>query len=372
MKISTVFKLGLLLALAAGAGGVFWAARPPAVVAAVKRGRAVNVVPANVTVQAGYAMVLRGEAAGRVVTTALEVGRHVAPGDFLVQFDAGDLDLEIAQIQTDLDAARRRFAVGSTIQLELDNARQSLANDERLAQQGQFAAADLAKERRLTEEIEQRLALEAVDRQALLDGYENALKLKRRQVEKMRISSPVDGVVTDVQARPGDLIVAGAPLATLLASSRRVEAQVSEENFAGVRLGQKATVRFLTYGSRQFDATVAKILPTADAATQRYVVELTVDMAPELLVPGLTGAANVVVGEHPAALIIPRRALVGNAVLVVQDGRVSTRRVSPGFLSLNEVEILDGLHEGESVIVEEMNLFHEGDRVRTTPAEAGP
>lgn len=372
MNKSTVFKLVLLLALAAGAGVAFWAARPPAVVATVKRGTAVNVVPANVTVLADYAMVIRGETGGRVVKSVLAVGRHVGVGEFLLQFDAGDLELEIAQIQSDLDAAQRRFALGSTIQPELDNARQSLEIDERLAQQGQFAAADLAKERRLTQQIEQRLAQEAVERQALLDGYANSLKIKRRQVEKMQLSSPVDGVVTEVLARPGDLVVAGAPLATIIASTRRVEAQVSEENFAGVRLDQKATVRFLSYGGRQFAARVAKILPTADAATQRYVVELTVDMPPELLVPGLTGAANVVVGEHPAALIIPRRALVGNAVLVVQDGRVSTRRVSPGFLSLNEVEILDGLHEGESVIVEEMNLFQDGDRVRTTPAEAGP
>ncbi|MCC5022881.1 MAG: HlyD family secretion protein [Candidatus Synoicihabitans palmerolidicus] len=56
-----------------------------------------------------------------------------------------------------------------------------------------------------------------------------------------------------------------------------------------MRLGQKASVRLLGYANRQYNATVSKVLPSADAETQRYIVHLEVDIELERVVPGLTG-----------------------------------------------------------------------------------
>ena len=68
-------------------------------------------------------------------------------------------------------------------------------------------------------------------------------------------------------------------------------------------------------------ATVTQILPTADPATQRYVVHLQVDIDPEKLVPGITGEVVIDVGEHDKTLLVPRRALYGRSLLVVNNGR---------------------------------------------------
>jgi multidrug efflux pump subunit AcrA (membrane-fusion protein) len=51
--------------------------------------------------------------------------------------------------------------------------------------------------------------------------------------------------------------------------------------------------------------------------------------------------------------------------LVVQDGRVQQRRVEVGFESLTGVEIVKGVAHGELVIVDQLDLFHDGDRVKT-------
>jgi len=64
------------------------------------------------------------------------------------------------------------------------------------------------------------------------------------------------------------------------------------------------------------------------------------------------------------ALIFPRRALFDGKVYVVRDGRVELRPVRTGFVSLNEVEALDGLAEGERVVVESLDRMRAGDRVR--------
>jgi RND family efflux transporter MFP subunit len=356
-----------VLVLIALVGGWLYFNRPVAKVVQVVRGTAVNAVPGSVTVDAEYQMDLKSEVGGRIIKSELDEGKHVNEGDFLIQLDTGDLKLDIEKTQSDYDAFKNRIAVGSQIQLQLDSARADLANSERLLKLGGMSETDLDKERRSVQQIEQQLKLEQVANQNENDTYENTLKVKNRELEKMTIKAPFDGVVSQVLARPGDLISESAPIATVISTSRTVVARISEENFAGIRIGQKAVVRFLTYGDETYPATVNKILPTADPATQRYEVFLKTDLPLEKLVPGLTGEVSITVGEHANALIVPRRALLGDSLFVVKDGRVRLRKVSVGYVGLNVVEVTSGVDEGDEVITEELDTFRPGDRVRTTP-----
>ena len=339
--------------------------KPTAKVAPVTKGRATSSVPGSVTVQAEYQMELKSEIGGRVIKSELDPGQAIKAGMVLVQLDTGDLTLEIEQIENEYETAKKRIAVGSAIKLDLESATESLQNFERLTKAGNYPAAELEKQRRLVKQIEQRLALEGVTNAQLLATYENTLKVKRRQLEKMTIVAQFDGVVSQVFARPGDLIGTGAPIAVLIATSRTVEAKISEENFSGIQLGQKASVRFLGYGDWQYEATVTKILPTADSETQRYIVHLEVKIEPEKLIPGITGEVSIIVGERMSEANIPRRALFGNSVYVVEKGRVKLRTVELGYVSLTMVEVLKGLKAGDLVIVDQLDHFRDGDRVRT-------
>lgn len=338
--------------------------RPTAKVAEVVKDRALNLVPGSVTVQAEYEMPLKSEIGGRVIKSELDPGKPVNAGDMLVQIDSGDLALEIEQLQSDYDAKKKSIAVGSAIKLELESAKEDLDNFERLTKSGNYPPSELEKQRRLVKGIEQRLAIEKVTNDQQIATYENTLKVKRRELEKMTITAPFNGVVSQVFARPGDLITPGTPIAILISTSRTVEAKISEENFSGIKVGQKASVRFLGYGGWLYDATVTKILPTADPETQRYIVHLDVKIEPEKLVPGITGEVSIQVGARDAQAIAPRRALFGSNVFVVENGRVKMRKVEVGYISLTAVEILKGLKAGDQVIVDQLDQFRDGDRVR--------
>lgn len=364
-----------LLVLAA-ALGVFWYAyavvlRPVAVVAAAKPGRAINAVPGSVEVKAEYVMEIKSEVGGRIVASVLDPGRAVTKDEVLVQLDPGDVDLEIERISNEVVAARRRQQVGSTLRAEVENKRDSLAEMERAVEAGAKPRADFEKEQRLYQQLVQRMELEEVNLTLALENFENALRAKEREKAKMTIVAPTDGVISEVSlaARVGDLIGRDNNIATLISRSRAVEAKISEENFSGLRIGQRASVRFLGYGSQAFAASVTKILPTANPETQRYTVHLDVDLAEDKLVPGLTGEVSIIVNQREAKTIIPRRALRGREVFVVTDGRVELRPVEVGYLALNDVEILSGLEPGEQVIVEELDLFRPGSRVRTRGLE---
>ena len=345
---------------------VSYALRPVALVAVATRGKAVRTVQGTVEVKAEFAIELKSEVGGRVPPSELDIGRRVHKGDVLVQIDPGDVDIEIERIKNEITAAKRKVELGSNLRPEVLNSRDTLDNFERQTKLGAYPAAEFEKQRRLHQQLEQRMELDEVNNRLALANFENSLRAKEREKAKMTITAPSDGVVTAVTTRVGDLIGSNSPIATIIAVGRTVEAKLSEENFAPVKLGQKATVRFLTYGNEQYNAVVSKILPSADATTQRYTLFLEIAMPEDReLVPGLTGEVGIIIAERANAVIIPRRALVGEYLYVVDGSTIERRKIVKGYDSLNLVEITDGLTHDEKVIVEQQDRFREGDRVRT-------
>ena len=84
-----------------------------------------------------------------------------------------------------------------------------------------------------------------------------------------------------------------------------------------------------------------------------------------MLLPGLTGEVQIIIAERANAVSIPRRALVGEYLYVVEGGALARRKIVKGYEGMNQVEIVSGLKEGELVVVEQQDKFREGDRVRT-------
>jgi len=346
--------------------GLSYTLRPVAQVARATKGKAGRFIPGTVEVKAEFTIELKSEVSGRVSASSLDIGKPVTRGGVLMQIDTGDIDLEIERITNEIVAAKRKFELGSTRRADLLNKRDTLANLERQVKAGAFPQAEFDKEKRLLQQLDQYTELDEVSLKLALETNQNSLRTKQREKAKMTIVAPSDGVVTQVTTRVGDLIGSNSPIATIISVGRTVEAKITEENFSAIKLGQKATVRFLTFGADQYNAVISKILPSADATTQRYTVFLEVHL-PEgrTLLPGLTGEVSISIAERANAIIIPRRALIGDYIYVVAGGKLERRKIVKGYDSLNQVEILSGLTEGEEVLVEEQDRFSEGERVRT-------
>lgn len=361
-------KIGLVIALliVAVLGLRSWM-RPEALVGRVRSDIATNAVSGSVIVQAEFAMELKSEVPGRVMSSQLEVDKRVKAGDLLLQLDTGDLLVEIEKTQSELEAARRKREAGSAYVFEVTAEKEALVEIERQNKIGLASDADVTRQRRRVQVSQQRLDLDLITLKLVVETLESTLKGQQRRVEKMTLRAPSDGTIAQVLARPGDLISSGASIGQLIATSRTVEGRLSEENIAGVKVGQKAVVSFLSYGDERFDAKVSKVLSTSDPQTQRYVIHLEIDpkqLAAARLVPGITGEMSVIIDEHPAKAIVARRALFGNKLFVVKDGRVELRTVKLGYVSLSAVEILDGVSEGELVIVDQIDRFTDGKAVK--------
>jgi RND family efflux transporter MFP subunit len=346
--------------------GVSYAFRPTAMVVAVARGISVKSVPGTVEVKAEFDRELKSAVGGRVKSSELKIGERVMKNDVLVQIDTSDVDLEIERIRNDIVAATKKVELGSPFRQDVENSRDTLDNYERQTKVGNYPAAEFAKQRRLHQQLENRMNLDEVNNKVALDNLENALRSKQLEKSKMTITAPSDGVLTAVLARPGDLIDRNTAIANYIAVSRTVEGKMSEENFKDVKVGQKATVRFLTFGQDHYNAVISKVLPSADPTTQRYSVYLDVAL-PEgrVLTPGITGEMTVIIDQRGNSMQIPPRALVGEYVYVLDGSKLVLRKVVKGFESMNLVEIVSGLNVGDRVVVEQQDRFREGERVRT-------
>ncbi len=368
MKIGLVLKILIPIAIIAAIGSyVFVKSTPVAVVSETVRGLAVKAVPGTVNVLAEQEMFIKGEYGGRVIVSNLKAGGLVSKDDVLIELDTGDLDLTIAKAENDHLSAQKRIEIGSDTILELEARQEALKDIKYRHERGGATEVELNNALRSVKKAEDDIARSKLSDATLLINLGNSLKKLKRQKEKMSIISPIDGIVTDILAYEGDLLGGAATVAKVVSLTRIVEVKVSEEHFVGLKLGMPARVVLLGIEDERFDATIERIIPVADPLTQRFTVHLDVNIEKERLDPGLTGDATITLDEREDALQIPRAALVNKSVLVVKDGTVSRQPVQVGYTSITMVEILEGLSDGDQVIIEDLHLFENGERVRAVP-----
>ena len=112
-----------------------------------------------------------------------------------------------------------------------------------------------------------------------------------------------------------------------------------------------------TFGKRIFDANCQGYLLLS-------ILKKNIPVATGIELPtGGAGRAEIIKGIQENTLIIPRKALLGNSVMVVQNGVVSIRKVTIGASNLKDVEIIEGLKANEQVIVEMPHLFENNQAV---------
>ncbi len=350
--------------------------RATAVVAAVERGDAVDIVTGSVVVHAeGNVKELKSEAAGRVEwCEALATGAVFKKGDELVRLDSSDLRREIEQAETDFKTATERREIQLRDDPRLKVAQRTFDNAKRAHDRHEISDVDFDSAQHAFDKAKTDLELESFDSTQAKAAFDNKQAESKRLLAKMTIRAPVDGIVRDSAVYPGAIISQGTTVATYYSKERFIEAKVSEDSASKLGVGQRAKVRLLNLGNTEYDATVTKILPFADAETQRYTAYLEIDpkvLAPEKLIPFGTGEVTITVAENKNSQLVPRRALFsgidGYYVFVVKDGRVEKRKVDVGLLGLNKAEVKKFLSAGETVIVSDLEQFRGGQRVRAEP-----
>lgn len=365
---SVLLKLGVVLLVLAGiTAAAIYNIRDTARVKPVNRDTAADAVTGSVVVHAdGGFKELKSEAAGKVVVANIKPGSHFKKGDVLVQLDTTELDRQIAETRRKFESDKARNKLQMENNPERKVAEERLATAKRMFALGNASEEDVKGLQRALEAIETRLKVTEFDDQKAEVDFKVAMDGLELLREKMRVLAPFDGTIHNDGALTweGALISAGQPVTLVFSRKRVVVAKISEESFGKVKLGQEARIRLLAYGSQTFDATVSEMLPSADDA-QRFTVYLDAKADPDQLKPLSTGEVTITVDKRPNAMMILRRAVFdSNQVFVVKDGRVERRKLEIGYVALNVVEVRKGLEVGDHVVVDRVEEFREGQRVR--------
>ncbi|WP_026436188.1 efflux RND transporter periplasmic adaptor subunit [Acidovorax sp. JHL-9] len=337
---------------------------------------------------------------GRVAQVRVREGAQVRQGEVLVQLESDELRAALAQAVASerqaqarlagLRSSGRSAALAARAQADatLQAASASLARVQQLVAQGFYSPAQLDEARRAVDvaRAQQRSAQAQIEAnadagtdvaqaQAQLALARAATVAAQARLAQATLVAPSDARVLVRAVEPGQIVQPGKALLSLaLAGPTQLVAQVDERFLDQLQPGQKASVVADAFAGQRFAARVLSIAPAVDAQRGAIEVKFALDgQAPAYLREDMTLSVEVETARRETALVLPQAALrgavVGDAgsVLVLQDGRAQARSVRLGLRTLDAVEVLDGLAEGDTVL--RGGTLQAGDRVRARPVE---
>jgi RND family efflux transporter MFP subunit len=336
-------------------------------------------VTATGTLAAEDQMTLSAKVAGRVDRIDVDLGTRVRRGQPIAQLDQTDFRLRVEQAEAALQQARARLGLPPTgtderidpdrtaivrqARAVLDEARLTRDRTVKLLEQQLIARAqlDTAEANLAVAEGRYQDALEEVrNRQAVLAQRRSEVELARQQLADTVVVAPVDGAVSARQVSPGEFLAAGAPMATLVRMHPlRLRVAVPERESSSVRTGQ--VVRLTIEGDATvYGGKVVRLAPVVQELNRTLTVEAEVPNERGLLRPGAFAKVEIVTEAAQPVLTVPTSALVVFAgvekVLVVRGGKTAEVRVQTGRRLGEEIEVVEGLKRGESVVDKPGNL----------------
>ncbi|MEO6625947.1 MAG: efflux RND transporter periplasmic adaptor subunit [Burkholderiaceae bacterium] len=332
---------------------------------------------------------------GRVAQVLVNEGANVRQDQVLLQLESAQEDAALAQALAAQQQAAARLAglraTGRSAARATQSQAQALlvAAQAELARVGQLVAQDflspsrLDEARRAHEVAQAQVAGAEAATQALAEAGSEirqalaqlrlataASDAARARLAQTRLLAPSDAQVLSRQVEPGQIVQPGRSLLVLaLAGPTRIVAQVDERFLQQLAPGQPAWAVADAYAGQRFPVNLVSIAPLVD--TQRGAVEVKFDLPgppPAFLRQDMSLSLEVETARRARALVIPLAALVAppegaNAgVRVVADGRTALRSVRLGLQTLDAVEILEGLVEGDDVLLDK--AIPTGRRVR--------
>ncbi len=320
-------------------------------------------------------------ARGRVSRILASAGQHVAAGESLIELDDAEARASVAQAEAQLAHARARIAQLSSHDARVAEAQVQRAESEFLTTEAehrrtitlvergampraQVDSVDAALAR--TKEVRDSARLRLAD--ALPSGGEGRLasasileaqaqlSAAQARLAQAPVLAPAEGTVLIRNVEVGDVVDGSRVLMVLaLDGATRLSIQPDERALGRVRVGQSARASAEAFADQSFAARVDWISPAVDESRGTVEIRLLVDSPPEYLRPDMTVSVTIQSGERTDAVVVSVelvRDLTSTApyLLVRSDGREERRPVRLGLRNLRDVEIIEGVTEGELIV----------------------
>ena len=286
---------------------------------------------------------------GKILQRQAELGQRVRAGQLLAQLDPRDFEL----------AATAARALVSAAQTQRDLAAADARRYGALKAQNFISGAEL--ERREASLKAAQASLQQAQAQAASQG---------NQAAYTRLVADADGVVTGIDAEPGQVVAAGASVVRLARDGARdVVFSVPEDKVGRLAIGQALAVHSWS-GGAPLVATVREVAASADPATRTFAVKAAIegDAAPQIGVT-VNVVAPALSAQGAQAILLPTTALMqngGGTAVWVFDAATSTVRAQPVQVATadgNQAVIASGLAPGMQVVATGVHVLSPGQKV---------
>jgi len=344
-----------------------------------------------VKAQVGAEVKVGARISGRVERLYVNIGDEVTKGQVLAELERDELEAQVALCQAELHEAEARLAAikaerpkeiagakatgeeaKAAMQLaELDWQRTKDLHEKHVATAHEMDTArkelDTASARLSLAEAELRLAEarfpdDVKIAEALVASKQASLASAEARLAYATIHAPIPGVVASVNTQEGETVAAGlnAPtFVTIIDLSRlQVDAFVDEVDIGRVKPGQRAVFTVDTFGDKEFQGKVTAIYPKAVIQDNVVNYDVVVDITTPyggLLRPEMTANVTIFLEARQNVLALPAKAITRNRgrniAYVCEGGDIETQEVKIGWRDGQWVEIVAGLKEGQSVLL---------------------
>jgi membrane fusion protein, multidrug efflux system len=281
-------------------------------------------------------VVVSSEVAGRIVDVYVKEGQKVSEGQLLARVNGDITANSIGEVENALKLA------------EITYKKQKALREQSVGTEMQLLQAENQR-----------------------DALKKQLETLRSQYAKYSITSPVSGMVDDVNVNPGENTMPGMPIARVVNNSiLTVKADVSEKYVRVVHIGDSVMLKFPGLGE-EMGAKVSAVGQIINPANRTFSVVVNIPKGSEMLKPNLLAMVTIYDYVNPKAITIPSNIILSTGtdsyVYVLETKgktKIATRRViKTGNVAGAFTEIISGLSEGDTIITENYNSLSEGAEV---------
>ncbi len=377
--------LWMLLGMALLAGGAWWAlgaaSRPLPVKTALARLPAqagASILDATGYVVARRQATVSAKITGKIAEVSIEEGQKVTENQVLARLDATDAQAQINLAQAQLDAARSQLR---DFQVQLAQAQRDLRRQEELIERKLTSAQSAEQARATVDSLKARLSTQGLQ----VEVAESALRVARVNLDNTVVRAPFAGVVVAKTAQPGEMV---SPMSTggftrtgigtlVDMDSLEIEVDVNESFIGRVQPGQPVKANLNAYPDWDIPAEVIAIIPTADRSKATVKVRIAIKLKDPRIVPEMGARVAFLAAQEaaapPAGVLVPAAAVLQAGekaeVFVVEAGAAKKRAVTLGQAQDGNRQILDGLRDGERVVLEPPAALKDGGRVAEAAEE---
>lgn len=285
------------------------------------------------TVRANETVELVSEASGKVTGIYFEEGRAVRAGQLLVKINDADLQAQLERAKVRLDLAEKREARQRQL-LE----RGSISQDE----------YDLA--------------------QSEMEVLEAEIRVIEAQIERTEIRAPFNGIIGLRYVSEGSFISPQTRIGMLQSLNPiKIDFAVPEKYVGRVKVGDEIIFR-VAGNDQSFRGSVYAVEPGVRQDTRSLQLRAISRNPSSTLLPGAFADVELLIERIDGALSVPSIAIMpelqGRKVYVYRSGRISSEQVETGIRTESEVQILNGIAAGDTVVVSGVQIVRPGQAVK--------